>query len=375
MITPEAIARGGGKLEVTRALIEADLGLPIPRSAWRYAHEPLSVLREEFRAMRKPVIVRGSHPNDYEGFVDVVPTVKGVDSWSGLERAVATIEKKMRGEDVRIHAADWGQSYSPETHILVQEQSPSPIAGTMLRHPHTGDFYIQYADMEEWLSGEPFRSPFSFMFIGHDFSSELSWLGLPAEEVAEAAHLYAAVENAGVIDPRTTLKVEFGLSPLRFYQANPAMTKRPAEDFELPDVYDSQAPFLFPGVVFGITPPDGVELEFKTLDLGCFPQTGGISLPPQSPYGLFTVGKSQRSLRNEVRFGNLHAFVSSCTEVDFLAHAQYRLLKKAHIGFVEPIVRGNDGGRLPSVDSLNEFRESRVFSNGRHGLIVPTKYL
>src|SRR3989338_3680674 len=132
MITPQLIQRGGSKLEITRALLEAGIDMPIPRSTWKYYGQSLDSILPEFNKMKKPVIVRGSHPNDYHGFIDVIPTVRDVETVQGLERAVKKIESRMYDPTVKAHCDDWGQPYSPEVHILLQEQSPSPVFGSML---------------------------------------------------------------------------------------------------------------------------------------------------------------------------------------------------------------------------------------------------
>ena len=64
MISDAIIQRGGSKLEITRAVIESGLKIPVPRSAWLYYGQDIGSLRGSFNDMRKPVIVRGSHPND-----------------------------------------------------------------------------------------------------------------------------------------------------------------------------------------------------------------------------------------------------------------------------------------------------------------------
>src|SRR3989339_215015 len=125
MITEEKIKRGGSKLEITREVLEGRLDIPVPISAWRYYGDDLAPLVNAFQGMKKPVIVRGSHPNDYHGFVDVVPTIRDVVSIPELEKAVRIIEDEVKSEDVRIHCEDWKQPFTPEVHILMQEQSRS----------------------------------------------------------------------------------------------------------------------------------------------------------------------------------------------------------------------------------------------------------
>src|SRR3989338_11113035 len=103
MITPQLIQRGGSKLEITRALLEAGIDMPIPRSTWKYYGQSLDSILPEFNKMKKPVIVRGSHPNDYHGFIDVIPTVRDVETVQELEIAIKRIEEEIESEDVKKH--------------------------------------------------------------------------------------------------------------------------------------------------------------------------------------------------------------------------------------------------------------------------------
>jgi len=188
MISQNIIRRGGSKLEITRALIERNVGIPVPVSTWKYYGQDLDSIRRDFESMRKPVIVRGSHRNDYEGFIDVVPTYRNVNDFRELENAVRYIEGATESDDVRVHCEDWDQPYTPKVHILVQEQSRSAIVGSMLRHPHDRkQLIIQYFDMND--SG-PMRSIMSSARIDKDgdfiYNSEL---GIHDEEIMELIKL------------------------------------------------------------------------------------------------------------------------------------------------------------------------------------------
>jgi hypothetical protein len=199
MITQETINRGGSKLEFTRAIIERRLAVPVPVSAWRYCGQDLSILRKDFDAMKKPVIVRGSHPNDYHGFIDVVPTERDVKEWSQLEFSVRRIERQIQqNPDVRIHCEDWGQPYIPEVHILLQEQSPSQYIGSMIRHPHTREIHIEWYDISDKGLVKNCADTIENNLIVNDVS--------PLEEVTEGEikeiiEMYKALESTGLLDP------------------------------------------------------------------------------------------------------------------------------------------------------------------------------
>lgn len=143
------IERGGGKLESQRALAEA--GFPVPKS--RYLYYPdlsdKSLITASFDELSKPIIVRGSHPNDWHGYIDVLPTFT-VETEEGLQLAIRKIQMAAASEALRIHAQDWGQPFTPEVHVLAQELSSSTIRGSMLRHPHLLDqIDINYVEREK----------------------------------------------------------------------------------------------------------------------------------------------------------------------------------------------------------------------------------
>ncbi|MBS3136984.1 hypothetical protein J4232_01000 [Candidatus Woesearchaeota archaeon] len=96
MISEAEIQHGGSKLEITRALLEAGYGsqksgIPIQRSTFWYNGSDVEPLLKKFRRMKKPIIVRGSHPTDYHWGIDVFTTVKGISTEAELENAVRKI--------------------------------------------------------------------------------------------------------------------------------------------------------------------------------------------------------------------------------------------------------------------------------------------
>ena len=374
MITQDLINRGGSKLEITRALLEAEVDIPIPRSAWKYFGQSLDSIKAEFEAMRKPVIVRGSHPNDYHGFIDVVPTRKNVYTFSELEKKVREIEDAVASDAVRLHSEDWGQSYTLEVHILIQEQG-SHFTGVMIRHPHvTERLMIQYQDcsrpryMQVNASVTGSREEFFIL----DFLTDIE-----DRDISALIEMYEKLEKSGILDMSYSQQVEFGLRPLMFYQARPFMLFQPAREFrvEIPEQVPHIETTEFP---YGVTPEHGTELEFVVIDADGLAQFDrGTNT---NPYGLILVNKhfaTDFKIPVGNRLGNLIAFCSPCGGHQFLYHNNYRFMKKAQYSMIEgAVVLGDNWQQISDLNSGNklfdQFRRGRILSNGFENVILPT---
>ncbi|MFA5992770.1 MAG: hypothetical protein WC796_03625 [Candidatus Pacearchaeota archaeon] len=383
MITQEQINRGGSKLEIIRALLEREregTNIPIPRSVWKYAGQSLDSVMPEIQRMREPLIVRGSHPNDYHGFIDVIPTFRDVTHTS-VEEAIEKIESFMLGkhyivrpgvyvgdisrenEGLRVHCEDWGQPYTPEAHILIQEQSPSPIIGSMLRHPNTNKLMIQYKDItDNNLMG---RAPVSHAELEESsYWHHSSELEIEDKEIREAIEMYEKLETSGILDDSFAQQIEFGLRPLLFFQARPFKSFQPAKSYERAwNIHGKDFPIMTAMSCFGVTPEEGIEVSFY------------IDKPEaiDKPYGLILPHKIEESYPLHQRFGSLSVFCSDNFDWNFLHHGVYRFMKKADYSLVQLLVLGE--ARKDWRHNLGVFRESRLFSDGKHAAVIPVKYL
>jgi hypothetical protein len=384
MISQDLIDRGGSKLEITRALLEAgygspESGIPIPHSVFRYYGQDLNSIRADFERLRKPVIVRGSHRNDYHGFIDVILTHKNISSFSELEDAVTNIEETTDREVVKIHSEDWGQTYTPEVHILIQEQSPSYIAGSMIRHPHDKQQWrIQYRDITDKVNIVSYAQ----IRRGYDSlrESHKSRLRVTDDEIRDVVDLYEKLETCGVLDTSFSQHMEFGLRPLMFYQARPFKKFQPAQNFEIPWGNTLKHPYMTAREYFGITPEEGVELPFFPVRWKYM--TFIKRLPPEleeKAHGLILLNRLLKSPATGKQFGKLVAFCSPCPDFSYLFHRNYRLMKRAEFSFIDFLVfnveASGSGRSTYSVKDVRDFRESRLFCNGNRGIIIPTKYL
>ena len=336
MISQEIINRGGSKLEITRAIIEGGLSLdiPVPNSVWLYdsdARDP-RVVAEAVKELHSTLIVRGSHPNDYHGYIDVIPTHRNVRDRSQLEEAVQDILVKTASDDTRKHATDWGQPFSPQVHLLIQEQSPSTIIGSMIRHPHDKkQLRIQYADLKR-RHGD-FRDIYSFANTDKrgELIHEPQMTGIIDAEILQLIAMYERLEKSGILDPKWSYQVEFGLRPLMFFQARPFKKFQRGGKFDVPETYGQTYPYMTFDDAFGITPPDGLPVTFHPASWEHFSCDDMVLQPIQKGerYSLILVSKLSESPETRFNLGNLVAFVSPCESWDYLYHGNYRFMKKA----------------------------------------------
>jgi hypothetical protein len=334
--------------------------------------------------MEKPIIVRGSHPNDYHGFVDVVPTYRNVETFTELEKRIQEAENFMKRREVKVHCEDWGQPYSEEIHFLIQEQG-SNIVGSSLRHPHTRDLHIEYVELIKNIIMN-YPSPLIKFIDIKEGRTELPMCIMGDEEqtkiAKEVIELYEKLENSGILDPSFSQQIEFGLNPLMFYQARPFKKFQPVQNFEMPPL-EKNEPFIWAPLVFGITPKEGIELNFKMIKitdlLGPLPHFGKSG----KNYGLVVMREFRKSPPLNKKFNNLTIYCSYCPFGKlYLTHANYRSMKKTEYSMIgiTIISTNNSISEINSDQIIFEeqaklFKKSRFFSNGESSRLIPTKFL
>jgi hypothetical protein len=154
--------------------------------------------------------------------------------------------------------------------VIIAEQSPSSIFGTLIKHPNQKGFYIIAAGIvpatEEagW-----FHSAYTYTekggiqsFEGFDqgcveFSlgnSNPKKIRLDMEQVVSWHDRIAALPD---MDPRWTYQLEFGLDPICLYQV------RPFKGIVSADFSIEPGQQLGLHFVIGVTPKDGINLRVE----------------------------------------------------------------------------------------------------------------
>ena len=377
----DLVQRGGSKLEMTRAIIDwgFEREIPVPRSVFKYYGQPLDAVLKQVAPLQRPLIVRGSHPNDWEGFIDVIPTIKNVTTHQELEAAIKKIEDAMKQEDVKIHCQDWNQQYSPEAHILIQEQIPLYFIGSMVRHPHTGSLLLEYRDPGYYGLTEGVGGAVAFRRFGENPISVGEWISSMNEESLKGlCTMYEAFERSGLVSSDWTYQVEFGVTAERsifFFQARVFKKKEPAKKFQVPTFYGQSIPFIVSSdgddSCFGITPQEGIELDVFDAWPGDIERINPSFAFKE--YGLLSGRKIETSVPINRRLGQMRLFCGGDNPHNWQSHAAYRLVKRAEYAMVVGV---SDQVMVINEELLSKERfQATYISNGRESVLVPSKYL
>jgi len=258
----------------------------------------------------------------------------------------------------------------------MQEQSPSPINGAILRHPHKkAEYWAEYRDITD---NGPDRFPCSYAIQNLD-TSDFRVGGFdqrPEKDVKEALSMFQKLEASGILEKDWAYQIEFGLNPLLFFQARPFKKLQLAQDFKIPYPDDLS---IHASPVFGITPEEGIEVNFlvcEEQDLRVPYKVRNINQirsELSGRAGLLQVQKFMHGYSSQInlKLGELTCFRSPCEGFDFLFHDNYRFMKKADISFVGAYTNLE----YPACQhyDFRDFKRARVISNGESGAIIPIK--
>lgn len=377
-LTSVPIEQGGGKLEVSRKLAEE--GFPVPKSAYLYYSdlERRNLVRAAFKQLRKPVIVRGSHANDWEGYIDVLPTRRDVVTEDQLFDGIKEIKQCAASKELEIHSRDWGQPFTAEVHVLLQEQSPSPLSGSMLRHPHVLDeVHVNYVDRVKYANHDSISKP-TFSFIRKDNRVGIYHGGVHSHPISKGEidrifETYAAIEKSGFFRPEWVYQMEIGLDPFMIYQLRPFKKKEPAKDFKVPFTINEDFPSLRSDLCFGITPSVGIELSLLIMN----PVDFYLSFSGDNkPYSLLLTDKQLGTVPTTVQIKNLVAYFSRARTHSYLEHGEFRFLRRARYSFLNWYSTNVSESGLWKyyANDLEVFRESRLWSNGNSAVLIPAEY-
>ena len=257
MLPQADIQQYGGKAAILNHVKAKLPDMPIPSYVVKGASDSLDSVMADFRAMKKPVIVRSSSPHEYGDFEGIFESVPNVHDERGLSRAVRQVEESARSERASAYARQNGFDISDKMHVIIQEQSQSRYTGAIMRHPNNPDWiFISY-----FLPGM-FRDHEAYLFDENN-PSESSYhrgtLGnMPPENAKVLVEEYKKIESLTDIAEGCSLFVEFGFKPFALYQARP-FKKIQTADFEIPDKYRHDTEH-WTNFAFGVTPREGIVL-------------------------------------------------------------------------------------------------------------------
>jgi hypothetical protein len=247
----------GGKGAILNHVRDNLPDMSIPPYVIKQYGQPLDSVLPQFAKMKKPVIFRSSSPHEYGDFEGIFDSLKGVETVDELERAVRFVENSAMSPLAVEYARQNGFVIDEEMHVIIQEESPSKCAGTMMRHPNNPDVIFMHT-----TSGNPFSRNHSRFALNERTRRDAKITGtyskgITKDDALRLAEPYRAIEGLTEIANDYSLFVEFGYPGFVFYQARPFKRKCTA-DFP---ISQSISPLkLYTDFVFGVTPPEGVVM-------------------------------------------------------------------------------------------------------------------
>ncbi len=363
----QLVFKRGGKLEITDLLsTDPVIGKYIPKStSLTYEEtqtaevEVIKILRDRLADIQFPVYMRGSIQGDEDDLIDVIPTY-WANTMDDLLGYMSIIRNSAESDENLDYARFLGYSeFKP--HLLIQEAARYSTIGSMLRHPHTGNIYLEYKDKKPLHWGET-NSVATFYQKWNSYYYRCNVTN-PANQVTES-QAFAMFELMKLVEQRLTfwendtlqLEVTVGDAP-QILQAR-RFREKSETCFELP--YNDNS-IINSRVCFGITPESGILLPFYKYDGYVLPQ----SIDKTKPYGLILADRySTISTEQFVSAGpNLTVVISASDPTNFLSHNDYRAFK--HVPY------SCCAESIPNRTKLASIRNARYFSNGDESILVP----
>lgn len=294
--------------------------------------ELLSKLDEE-----SPKIVRGCHPLDFYGMVDVIPSLAYlIRTKAEVRSAIKKVLQWSKGEDVASYMEyETGEPFDKKIGILVQDFYPKtwgdPRSGSIIEHPHKRGFFRIFDRTEETYNSDG---------VPHDRSAV--WKDAQAERVIK---LYRKVQESGLIPSTHSFQMEWVKQGGSLWIVQGRLFK-PFEkpgDFEV--TYESLGDQLNTHLTrdlsaFGITAPEGTEpMPRADLTLGYVTQDHIGTVRefirsrkdhPAVAYAHNGFNGDHSSLPLEIQPGNLRVYLPYHPS-SVLEHGDFRWMQKAQV--------------------------------------------
>jgi hypothetical protein len=286
-------------------------------------------------------ILRGTHPNDHEGFVDILLSCeiigfreKRKTVMDGIRNSTRRIRESAASPEVYDYSRYEGQAYDGKVGVGIQPLNPGR-RGSVVEHPHQRDTYL--IDLVTHELGKPTDFLDRITVIGNDVDKRSSIVGFYRtmeeynEELArQIADLYRRVRSSGFIPSSYSLQMEFGVNEnffedrdrVLFYQA------RPFREFIDPP-YEMKGDESRKYRCFGVTPEEGVILPVVRT----FHQEGIGNIPHNFAW---VVSNITGPMNASARPRNMKAFLPIGLRVYSLEHNTYRWVRKADVSILDP---------------------------------------
>jgi len=378
----ECILRGGSKAGTYEYLYETQptLRKHLPTDSHTLEH---SADIEHFLSQvdfSKAKAVRGCHPLDFVGMVDVIPTgfTEGID---GVRSDIHEILEAANSSEVRrFMEYETGKPYDGKIIVFVQDKCGSGVRGSIIEHPHEKGIYrigqVTKEGLRENVS-EICCSNDARMINNRDskkdklvFKPDDGFVVFTKDQVKRIINLYEAIKDSGLIPEGYSFQMECGIgwttNEVMFYQARLFKPFQERASFDVLDIYNgldlSIKDKTLQYDVFGVTPEMGIELGLVELNEESLVK---YSSRKEMAYGCNLSGEHKGTPLN-IMPENLVAYFPDRPEV--LGHGNYRWLQKADYGLIAVRKKIKE-----SIQSLDEEIKVRIYSDGIRGLVCLVK--
>lgn len=296
----------------------------------------------------KEVIVRGSHPNDVNGLVDVLRTRVVPANKRAVGETIEEIREAARRASVIKYAKEENPSYDGRVIVGIQPYGGSE-RGSIVEHPNRPGEYVISHVMNDSSMPSGMRVSSSGVYDPRTgaFTRAGDRVGVlsGADSVVK---VYESIKKAGLIRDDYSFQVEFLHADGKITAINQVRAFRP---FEL--VTPFEVPHGKNRLVFGVTGPDGVVLPAHHAPLGYLEDENGNPKAMEGPWALLgTYHNGNPGLSYTPQLGAYlvsQSFETGLT--DSLEHHHFRLAQRAALTVFEDIFqRGDFTSLFPPMD-------------------------
>ncbi len=386
--TRELVERYGGKAGVLLAIQEKGINIPTPN--FNLIEPGKWIRRKYFFSKNTEYILRGSHPDDYYGMVDIFPTFRDKDTgfkinppfWARKE-LIRKIRRTYQDRERKTFCENNQQgTLDKRITVMLQEEIPARFTGSLLRHPHHQDeIIINYYDFENRFNSYGIKTKEILEINGWKIKKF-------KKTFFQITEFYEELERADILDPEDVNQVEFVID----WRNNPYVVQARAfkkrenpQNFKLEPQSKNHVIIRHNSEIggkyvhlFGITP--GIELEYCYVYPGILENEGVRNnmefVPPNEKYCLNLdespdellihrgVNRSRtigglKDISYSMNFSNMKAFILMKPDPLYLAHDHYRLIKMAGVSIL-----GNVD--IPDIGYKDKIR---IACNGNEALI------
>ncbi|MDO8649236.1 MAG: hypothetical protein Q7R81_05640 [Candidatus Peregrinibacteria bacterium] len=267
-------------------------------------------------------IVRGSHRNDFQGLVDILPTEVVEGSIEQVRAAINLIRNEAAGSEVMAYGQYENPNYDGKVVIAVQPHAKKTWdyrRGSIVEHPNKpGKYFV--TEVHDYSLHD--RDVSSALF---DEKGNVIKQYREVQNDPTLIEIYKAIRAAGLVRDDLSFQMEFGREPgeLPYIFQVRAFTRKAIADFSI-DEEDATN-----GFAFGVTPAKGIELAVfhSRFEDGSVPQ-------PNEDFALLSTSQSDGRIPDFMPRG-MRGYLSASTfgfsAIPNLEHSNYWKIQKADV--------------------------------------------